>query len=127
MGRRSKPRDANITAAANVGKREHGLNSKLTIEGNFAGPPHSPEVLAKALETMERLAPDLIEMLGLREPEPGNSRPIDIHCPSCPASPGGRCVSKAGNEIGHFHRARVRKAADTVAADQLVQQILEEA
>lgn len=58
-----------------------------------------------------RGASDLAEMFGLVEPNGKPSGPHAIPCTECGVSSGSRCVSKQGNEIGHWHAARVRKAA----------------
>lgn len=71
-------------------------------------------------------AEDLIEVLGLGEAK-RPATPLDIVCPTCQTPARRRCVSKAGNEIGHLHVGRVRGAQHAEAVEQLVDKILTEA
>lgn len=67
---------------------------------------------AAALTYMQRAAPDLIHMLGLGGPVPGEPlSPIDVDCPDCTGTATNRCTSDVGRDVEKFHIGRVRLAA----------------
>lgn len=83
---------------------------------------------AAALALLERKAPDLIHMLGLGGPTPGEPlAPIDVDCPDCLGTATNRCVNTAGRDNEKFHIGRVRLAAQKTAVEALISDIIQEA
>lgn len=90
--------------------------------------PLSPEQIAVARERVERMAPDLLHMLGLGDPQPGTPlAPVDVVCPSCGAAVANRCTNAAGRDKEKFCTGRVRLAAQTTAVEALITDIIQEA
>lgn len=90
--------------------------------------PLSQEHIAVAKERVERMAPDLLHMLGLGDPQPGTPlAPVDVVCPSCGAAVANRCTNAVGRDKEKFCTGRVRLAAQTTAPDALIDAINQEA
>ena len=90
--------------------------------------PPSAEEVAKAKERVQRLAPDLLHMLGLGDPLPGTPlAPVDVVCPNCGAAVANRCTNAVGRDKEKFCTGRVRLAAQTTGADALIDAIIQEA
>lgn len=103
-------------------------DSDQTLSVPHRTPQEQADRVAQALANLDLFgAGDLAEMLGLREPVRRPTAPLDMACPVCFVLPRQRCVSKAGNEIGHLHVGRVRGAQRTEAVEQLLDKVLTEA
>lgn len=90
--------------------------------------PISDETRAAAFRVVQMWAPDLLHMLGLGGPQPGEPlAPIDVVCPGCGSAATNRCTNAAGRDKEKFCTSRIRFAANTTAADVLIDDVLQEA